>query len=120
MKYRGICKLECIFYLEYELLIKMRSKLADEQEKEEKKCGAPLGNTGRLKQLYDKTTTVTKKYDKVKNGYSSVNNAKNKVQNGCRWFESGEVHPTSATAAQQPPKQAAVNMVSQSVTVSQM
>jgi hypothetical protein len=96
----------------------MNSKSTNEQaeEEDEKKSGAPLGNTGRMKQLYDKTTTVTKKYDKVKNGYNSANNTKNKIQKGYRWFESGEVHPTSATATQQ----AAVNTVSQGATVPQV
>ena len=97
----------------------MESTFTDEQEKEEddKKCGAALGNTERLKQLYDKTTTVTKKYGKVRNGYGNVNNAKNKVQEEYRWSKSSEVHPTFATATQQLSKQAPVNMMSQRATV---
>ena len=43
----------------YKLLIVMSSKSANEymEEKDEPKCGATLGNTGRMEQLYDKTTT---------------------------------------------------------------
>jgi len=100
----------------------MESTSTDEQEKkeDENKCGAVRGNIGRLKQVYDKTTTVTKKYDKVNSGYDSINKVKNKVQKGHRWFESGEVHPASSTATQQLSKQAAVNMLSRSTTAPQV
>ena len=91
-----------------------------EEEKEEKKCGAVTGNPGRLKQLYNKTTSVKEKYGKVKSGYDRANKAKDTIQNGHRWFKSGEVHPTPPTATQQLSTQAAVNMVSQSATVAQV
>ena len=99
----------------------MESTLVEEQEEEndEKKGGTVIGNAGRLKQLYNKTRTVTKKYDKVKSGYDNVNNAKNKVQKGYRWFKSGEVNPAPPIANQQLFLQAAVNMASRSATVPQ-
>ena len=61
---------------------------------DEKKRSAAAGNIGRLKQLHDKTTAVTKKYD-------TANNVKTKAQNGYRSFKSGEVQPTPSTAPQQ-------------------
>lgn len=114
--------MEHIFYLEHELLLEMESTPTDEQEKkeEEKKCDAVHGNIGRLKELYDKTTTMKKKYDKMNDGYDSINNVNNKVRNGHRCFESDKVHPISSTATQQLSKQPAVNMVSQSATVPQV
>ena len=93
---------------------------AHEEEEDEKKGGAAAGNLGRLKQLHDKTTTVTKTYGKVNSGHDNVNKMNSKVQKGCRWFESGEVHPISSPASQQLSKQVAVNMVSHSAAASQV
>ena len=93
---------------------------AHEEEEDEKKDGAAAGNLGKLKQLHDKITTATKTYGKMNSGHDNVNKMKNKVQKGYRWFESGEVHPTSSPATQQLSKQVAVNMVSHSAAPSQV
>lgn len=87
----------------------MKSKITDErkEKQDEKKSGTALDNTEKLKQLYDKTAIVKKKYD-------SVNNAKNKISKECGWFERNEVRPISTT--QKPPNQTAANTVSQSAT----
>ncbi len=80
----------------------MQSTLTDEEkkEKEEKKRVVAAGSLRKVKQLYDKTTS----------GYDNTIIAKNKVQQGYKWFKNGEVHPTSSTAA---------NIVPQSATVPQ-
>ena len=83
----------------------MNSKITNgrEENKDEKKSGVAVANTGKMKQLYDKTTTMKKTY-------SNVNNARNKASKGYRWFESDRVRPISTT--QQPPNQTAANTVS--------
>jgi hypothetical protein len=99
----------------------MESTLADEQkgEKEEKKRVVATGGAGKAKQLYDKTKVVKGKYDKAKSGYGNAISARNKVQQGHKWFKNGEVHPTSSTATEQFKTQAPANMVAQSATVMQ-
>jgi hypothetical protein len=99
----------------------MESTLTDEQkeEREEKKRVVATGGVGKVKQLYDKTKIVKGKYDKAKSGYGNAISARNKVQQGHKWFKNGEVHPTSSTATEQFKTQAAANMVAQSDTVMQ-
>jgi hypothetical protein len=99
----------------------MESTPADEQkqEREKKKRVVATGGVGKAKQLYDKTKVVKGKYDKEKSGYDKSISARNKVQQGHKWFKNGEVHPTSSTANEQFKTQAAVNMGPQSTTVMQ-
>jgi hypothetical protein len=96
----------------------MESTPADEQkeEKEEKKGVVATGCVGKVKQLYEKTKGVKDKYDKAKSGYDKSISARNKVQQGHKWFKNGEVHPTSSTVTGQFKTQAAANMVPQSAT----
>jgi hypothetical protein len=101
--------------------MEMESALTDVQkeEREEKKRGAVNGGAGNVKQLYDKTKIVKDKYDKVKSGYDNAISAKDKVQQGHKWFKNAEVHPTSSTATQKLTTQAVTNMMAQSATVLQ-
>ena len=86
------------------------------EEGEDKKRVPVAGGVGKGKQLYDKTKIVKDTYDKGKSGYDNAIIAKNKVQQGYKWFKSGEVHPTSSTTTKQFTTQATANMVPQSAT----
>jgi hypothetical protein len=101
--------------------MEIESTLNDEQkeEKEEKKRVVATGGVGKVKQVYDKAKLVKGKYDKVKSGYDNASSAKDKVQQGYKWFKNTEVHPTSSTATQQLTTQAATSMVAQGATVLQ-
>jgi hypothetical protein len=101
--------------------MEMESTLTDEQkeEKEEKKRVVATGGVEKVKQLYDKTKIVKGNYDKAKSGYDNAISAKDKVQQGHKWFKNAEVHPTSSTATQKLTTQAVTNMMAQSATVLQ-
>lgn len=91
----------------------MASKYNGDQEKEEddQQCGIAPNNLMKLKQLHDKTTMVTKKYDQVKSGYNNVNNVKNKAQKQYNWVKNGKVQPTSSIASQPPANLSTVNVM---------